>query len=329
MKRTLLLNNPWEEIKVPSHDLLYRRIDPEHPLKLLRARDTYGRFLFIYEFPFSDQIPDKFPVLNGIDIHLRVPEEGKRGPCMLLLVLKDKKEWQIFLSLCNDIVSSTRQLEQHAQATRVIVRRLKRWQIFLQRSRSGLLPEKEIKGLIGELLFIKKHLVPSFGAGQAVQFWQGPEDSPQDFNVHNCAIEIKCQLGTSTPKVQISSADQLCSQLPEMYLYVITLGKMEPEAKDVVNLPILVKELREQLEIDSPSDLEQFNNLLYQTGYIDSEEYEQFSYIPVSEKMFEVIVGFPRICPEELLAGIERVTYNIKLADCEAYTASPDWINIS
>ena len=329
MKRTLLLNNPWEEIKVPSHDLLYRRIDPEHPLKLLRARDTYGRFLFIYEFPFSDQIPDKFPVLNGIDIHLRIPEEGKRGPCMLLLVLKDKKEWQIFLSLCNDIVSSTRQLEQHTQATRAILRRLKRWQIFLQRSRSGLLPEKEIKGLIGELLFIKKHLVPSFGAGQAVQFWQGPEDSPQDFNVHNCAIEIKCQLGTSTPKVQISSADQLCSQLPEMFLYVITLGKMEPEAKDVVNLPILIKELREQLEIDSPSDLEQFNNLLYQTGYIDSEEYEQFSYIPVSEKMFEVIVGFPRICPEELPSGVERVTYNIKLADCEAYTASPDWINIS
>lgn len=323
------MNNPWEEIKVPSHDLLYRRIDPEHPLKLLRARDTYSRFLFIYEFPFSDQIPDKFPVLNGIDIHLRVPEEGKSGPCMLLLVLKDKKEWQIFLSLCNDIVSSTRQLEQHAQATRVILRRLKRWQIFLQRSRSGLLPEKEIKGLIGELLFIKKHLVPSFGAGQAVQFWQGPEDSPQDFNVHNCAIEVKCQLGTSTPKVQISSANQLCSQLPEMFLYVITLGKMEPEAKDVVNLPILIKELREQLEIDSPSDLEQFNNMLYQTGYIDSEEYEQFSYIPVSEKMFEVVAGFPRICPEELPSGIERVTYNIKLADCESYIASPDWINIS
>ncbi|MBI9091106.1 MAG: PD-(D/E)XK motif protein [Desulfobacterium sp.] len=322
------MNNPWEEIKTPSHDLLYRLVDPEHPLRLLRAKDTYGRFLFIYEFPLSDHIPDKFPELNGIDIYLRKPDEGPTENCMLLLILKDKKEWQIFLSLCNDIAASTRELEQQIQATRIILRRLKRWQEFLQRLRSGLLPEKDIKGLIGELLFIKKHLSPAFGAGKAVQFWQGPDDSPQDFNVHDCAIEVKCQLGTTTPRVRISSAEQLCPQLPEMFLYVATLGKSEQNVKEAVNLPSLIDGIRFELETNSPSDVERFNNLIYQTGYIDSEGYEQFNYIPVSEKMFSVITDFPRICPNELPPGIERLSYDIKLLDCESFSKSPDWMDL-
>ncbi len=83
-------------------------IDSEHPLRLLRARDIYGRFLFIYEFSGSDHIPEKFPELNGIDIHLQGPEQSASDNYMLLLVLKENKEWQIFLSLCNDLVASTK-----------------------------------------------------------------------------------------------------------------------------------------------------------------------------------------------------------------------------
>ncbi len=323
------MNNPWEEIEIPSHDLLYRRIAASHPLMLLRARDSYGRFLFIYEFPPSDHVPDKFPELNGIELYMRGPEKVPSGNCMLLLILKDKMDWQIFHSLCNDLVSSTRGLEQNIQATQLILRRLKRWQDFLQKARSGLLPEREIKGLIGELLFLSRHLLPVFGAGASIQFWQGPNDSPQDFNVHNCAIEVKCQLGTTTPQVRISSADQLCSQLPEMFLYVVTLGKSEADNDESLNLPSLVSEIRNRLEVDSPADLQGFNDLLYLTGYMDLAEYEQYNYIPVSEKMFSVDSGFPRICSEQLEPGIERVVYNIKLVACEPFSATPHWMVLS
>ena len=320
------MDNPWEEIQTPSQDLLYRCIDPDHPLRLLRAKDTYGRFLFIYEFPPSDHIQDKFPELNGIELHLRGPEKACTGNCMLLLILKDKKEWQIFHSLCNDLVASTKNLDQGVQATQIILRRLQRWQKFLQKARSGLLSEKEIKGLIGELLFIKKHLIPLFGAGAAIQFWQGPEDSPQDFIVHECAVEVKCQLGTTTPQVHISSIDQLCPQLSEMFLNVVTLGKSEKGAEGTVNLPSLIKEIRNRLETDYSSDFERFNNLIYQTGYLDSEEYDKFNYIPASEKMFSVGEGFPRICPENIAHGVGKVSYNVKLIDCEPFAAWPDWM---
>ncbi|SEH04940.1 PD-(D/E)XK motif protein [Candidatus Venteria ishoeyi] len=322
------MNNPWEEIKIPSQDLLYRLIDPEHPLRLLRARDTYGRFLFIYEFSLSDSTPDKFPELNGIDIYLRKPEETASGNCMLLLILREKANWQIFLSLCNDIVASTKELNQSVQATQVILRRLKRWQEFLRKRHSELLSEKEIKGLIGELLFIKRHIAPAFGMGAAIRFWQGPENSPQDFNINSSAVEVKCQLGTTEPRVHISSAEQLCSQLPELLLYVITLGKSQKEAEGAINLLWLAAEIRAALEIESPSEFERFNNLLYQTGYIDLEEYEEFSYLFVSEKMFLVHDDFPRICPETLPHGIERLNYDITLLDCESFATTPDWMKI-
>lgn len=322
------MNNPWDEIQTPSHDLLYRQVDPEHPMRLLRAKDIYGRFLFIYEFPPSDSIPDKFPELNGIELHLRGPGKVQSENCMLLLILKDKKEWQIFLSLCNDLAASTKSLEQDVQATQIILRRLKRWQEFLQKTRSGLLPEREIKGLIGELYFMTKHLFPFFGAGQSVQFWQGPEDAPQDFNIHDCAVEVKCQLGTTTPQVRISSADQLCPQLPEMFLYVVTLGKVERGMPAAVNLPGIIKTIRNVLEADFSSDFEHFNNLLYQTGYLDLEEYERFNYLVAAEKMFSVSENFPKICSEKLDPGIERVTYNIRLGECEPFATTPDWMTM-
>lgn len=323
------MNNPWEEISIPAHDVFSRRVDHTHPLNLFWARDPYGRFLFIYEFVSPDSLPDKFPLLNGIEVRLLTPEQHQSNNYMLLLILKDKKDWQIFSSLCSDIIASTREFDKNNQATRIILRRLKRWQEFLQKSRLELLSEKEIKGLIGELLFIVKHLAPAFGMGQAIQFWQGAEDMPQDFNIENCAVEVKCQLGTTAPSVHISSAEQLCTQLSTMYLYVVTLGKTDAEAENVVNLPTLIGQIRHELETAAPSALERFNNLIYQTGYMDFDEYYEYSYLFSTEQMFFVGQGFPRLCPSDLVHGIIRLSYDINLLDCEPFIATPDWIQIA
>ncbi len=322
-----MMNNPWEEISIPSRDIYSRRVSSEHTLNLFWGKDPMGHFLFVYEFSTPDHLPDKLPTLNGIKIHLLKPKKNTAGKYMLILLLKDKKDWQIFLSLCNDIITATSDFEQPSHATKVILRRLKRWQEFLQLPRSGLLPEKTIKGLIGELLFISLHLQPAFGIEQAIQYWQGPDDLPQDFNVNSCAIEVKTQLGSTTPKVRISSADQLCTQLPDMYLHVVTLGKTDSSADDAINLPTLVAQIKQKLEEESPTSFENFNNQLYQTGYVDSDDYLQFSYILTSEQTYQIVEGFPRLCPDILTQGINSVRYDINLLDCEPYISSPNWMS--
>ena len=319
--------NPWDQIKTPEKNILSRRVKSDHPLNLFWAKDQYGFFLFVYSFDSSEDLPDKLPLLNGISIHLVEPVESVSKNQMLVLKLNEKTDWQIFLSLCNDLVSATSNFEHSKKSTKVILRRLMRWQEFLQQKRPSLLPERVIKGLIGELLFVTNHLSPAFGLPQAIHFWQGPDDLPQDFNVENCAVEVKCQLGTTSPKVKISSADQLCTQLPNMFLHVITLGKTNADDENSINLPNLIAKIRYELEIDSASSLERFNDLLYQTGYIDSDEYLQYSYILASEETYQVKKGFPRICTEDLPLGVDRVTYDISLLDCAPFTASPEWMD--
>lgn len=323
------MTDPWGDIASPSKDASARRVDHTHPLDLFWAKDHLGRYLFVYEFPTTDSTPKiDPPTLTGIQIAL-LPAQNADNKSRLILILKEKANWEIFLTLCNDLIFATRKLDSSSTAIQTLLRRLNRWQDFLKKMRSTLLSEESIKGLMGELIFIKNHLMPAFGICQAIKFWQGPEGFPQDFNVNNSAIEVKSQSGATVPVIQISSADQLCPQFADMYLYVVTLGKATPEDKDVMNLPVLIDEIRKALEPEASVYVERFNDLVYMTGYIDSDQYLDFCYVFAAERMFKVGDGFPRICPNDLHPGIVRISYHINLSACESYRQQPDWMDIT
>ena len=323
------MNNPWEQITRPARDMSARRVDHTHPLDLFWAQDQQGHYLFVYDF---DSEPDSkkvvLPDLEGIKTTL-FPVDERLESNRLVLCLREKCNWELFFALCNDLVQMTKHTQTSAEAVVIVLRRLARWHEFLKKSRSDLLSEDRIKGLLGELLFILNYLIPVFGAEQSVTFWQGPEGMPQDFNVNDAAIEVKCQSGASSPSVRITSAEQLSPQLPKMYLFVVTLGKTPKDSKGVLNLPLLVKHIREVLGSDLAASPERFNDLLYMTGYIDSDRYLEYSYILAGEKTYQVVDGFPRICTEDLHAGITRVSYSIALSECEPYVGCPDWMEVT
>jgi len=315
-----MMNNPWLDIQTPGKDVSARRVDHKHPLDFFWAKDQSGRYLFFCEFSNEINLPKSLPKLKGFDL-LKSQEENR-----LILGLRDKNDWELFLALCNDIVSFTRKEHQFSTSIAIILNRLDRWHHFLKNKRKEILTEEEIKGLIGELHFLKKYLIPTFGIKQAIRFWQGPEGFAQDFNVDDGAIEVKCQSGSSTPFINISSTDQLCPQLPNMYLFVITLGKTNSENIAAVNLPILVNIIRQNLISESPDQLERFNDLLLNIGYIDSDIYLDYSYLLTNERMFEVREGFPRICPKDVHQGILKVSYSIKLSNCKSFENKPTWM---
>jgi hypothetical protein len=267
----------------------------------------------------------ELPNLVGIQAAY-IPASGQVVQTRLVLVLNEKSNWELFLALCNDLIQATRLSGDATSAVHVIIRRLTRWQEFLKRRPSDVLTEDKIKGLIGELLFLKSHLVPKFGSGMAVQFWQGPEGLPQDFNIGDSAVEVKCRSGAAVPYVTINSADQLCPQLSEMYLYVVTLGKTVPEAQDALNLSGLVSEIRTLLQADGSERIERFNDLLHMVGYIDTDRYLEYSYVVSSAAMYRVVDGFPRICPEEIHRGIVRLSYDIRLSECDSFLGQPCWM---
>jgi hypothetical protein len=312
--------NPWKAIKVPKEDLSARRIDHQHPLDVFWAKDKLGRYLFLCNLTDDCKLPKKFPSLTGIEVTSII--ETKQ----LVLSLKNPSDWELFYSLCNDIISATRSLKRSAVVP-VIFRRIERWREFLKKDREKILPEKIIKGLIGELVYLKYHVAKKFNTAQAVDFWTGPEGSPQDFNIHDVAIEVKCQIGTSTPKVKISSAEQLCTQLSELFLLVVTLGKTEPLAKDSLSLPFLIDIIKEDLEVSGASQqLEKFQDILLNLGYVYCEDYLTYSYLISSKIFFEVKGDFPLIKLSNIPSGISNVTYDLALANCEPFIIDEPWV---
>ena len=322
------MNNPWNDINSPSNDVSARRVDHRHPLDLFWAKDYLGHYLFIFEFP-ADNTLNKvtLPDLVGIQA-IYMPAASQADKNRMVLILNEQTDWEIFLSLCKDLIESTQIVENTSAAVQAVLNRLERWQEFLKKNRSGILPEEKIMGLIGELLFIADHLIPAFGPRQAVHFWQGPEGLPQDFNVNESAIEVKTQSGATSPYVKISSADQLCTQLPEMYLFVVTLGRAAQETKNSINLCQLVSQIREMLKTEGSTHIEKFNDLLYAVGFIESDRYLDFNYLTTGQKMYRVSESFPRICSKSLPPGVLNLSYSISLAACAEFEDQPDWVQI-
>lgn len=323
----MTMNNPWEEINPPLKDVSARLVDHAHPLDIFWARDHVGHYLFIYEsFAVDKNIKPK-PELTGIEVILsRGVDSTHKG--RLILILKDKVDWEMFLSLCNDLVQATSKCKNDKAALTTITHRLVRWQDFLRKVNPGILSEEEIKGLIGELLFIDSHLTSAFGIGQAIRFWQGPESLPQDFCINDCAVEVKSQLGTTKPVIKISSVEQLNTQLPNLYLYVVTLGKTTSDNDKSLNLPKLICKIRKALVGAFSEELDHFNDLLFSIGYFESERYNDFSYILTCENMFKVEDGFPRISMENINRDIVKVTYTISLHGCDKFKGTPNWMEI-
>jgi hypothetical protein len=283
--------------------------------------------LFLFEFPKEqDDAPHLvLPDLAGIKVQY-IPAAPGVSKNQFALILNDAPDWELFYSLCFDLVGATRHASSPEVALQIILRRLARWHEFLKAGRGGLLSEEKIKGLIGELLFLKKHLTPAFGAGNAVKFWQGPEGAPQDFTAGDCAIEVKCQSGGTRPYVRISSEFQLCSQLPELYLFVATLGKGTENLPGAITLPDLIADIRRELGMASYDQIERFNDLLYSVGYTESNSYLNFVYLVTDESMYRVGTGFPRICPGNLPQGVVQVTYDIDLLSCAGFAGCPSWM---
>lgn len=320
-----MMENPWSGIEKPSTDFNVRLVGENHPLRLFWGRDTMGRYLFVYDTSAAN-IPDRVILPNLTGIGLQAARSGENGK--LVLRLNETSNWELFHALCSDLVRATINVNDGPNAFAIIVRRLDRWQDLLRKARVGILPLEAIKGLIGELLFLSDQIAPRFGWDYAVSFWKGPEGCPQDFAVHQTAIEVKCQAGSSKPQVRITSAEQLEPQLPEGYLVVYTIATADEFETHAFTLNELVRRIRSSLESESHTARERFEDLLYGSGYMTREEYDQNRFCPLATKSYKLSEEFPRISASRLSPGIENVSYTLNLGDCADFEGKPDWWRI-
>ncbi|MBW2570307.1 MAG: PD-(D/E)XK motif protein, partial [Deltaproteobacteria bacterium] len=296
------MSNPWEKIKTPLSSYNVRRADYTHSFDFFWGKDISDDYLFLFECDASIRFPGKVTLLHGINISLPVSDGDRKT--RLILRLNNKDDWDIFYSLCLDLIQATSGCSNEESVVAVIVRRLVRWHIFLKKYRTKIMSEFEQKGLIGELLFLKEYLLTKFSVSEALSFWQGPLDATQDFCIGDTAVEVKCQLGTSKPLIRISSVEQLNTQLSRLYLFVVTVGKGAKNTDNIINLPIIIGEIREYIQNSQPSSGDLFEDLLFQAGYLDLQEYSEFYFVVSRFRFYEVTDDFPRFHSDDIPEGI-------------------------
>jgi len=308
--------NPWGKIKTPNTELNMNAVlaSKESLLEFYWGKDSFGNLLFILHTRLDVKNSKKIPKLNGIKITLGQIESTYQ----LILTLTSKDDKDIFHTLCMDLLDSTKGIDDENVAIGILLKRLEKWQYFLKHSRN-LIDIKQLKGLIGELFFIRKYLLKNFEVDEALNFWKAPLQSVQDFELNNMAIEVKTK--SSMNAITISSYEQLFTTLDKLYLFVLTLTDATQKDKDSFTIYDLIREIRELVGLEY---LDKFNHLLLLYGFLELSEYEEFYFKISTDEFYEVVDGFPRIA--EVPQSIENLTYRVNLDTCKDFLVEEDFL---
>jgi hypothetical protein len=68
----------------------------------------------------------------------------------------------------------------------------------------------------------------------------------------------------------------------------------------------------------------EFELALLEANYVNRPEYDEGRWIVASRRFYVISDGFPRITPSTLAAGIERVSYHIRVEACRAFEVDGD-----
>lgn len=278
----------------------YVRVNAEHPLELYLGLNDSGDKTLRFNGEYT---PIKIFSTKNLD----VKQYKSNGINSLMFSYTSPVNDSLFYKFCEDIINSTMTSNQK-EGYKDILNRYSQWKKFFS-TKSTILSEPEIMGLIGELIFLKENCFNIYGKSKALNGWSGPEPTHKDFSYNDEWFEIKT-IGTSSTTVKISSLEQLDSK-EDGYLVVIKLEKMS-EKFNGVTLNKLVDSIRNELKLDE--DKEIFDNKLSKIGYTFNELYDSYMYNYVKTSKYLVNDNFPRLLINGLPKGICNITYEIELS---------------
>jgi hypothetical protein len=304
----------WVDIESePGPFGLFQRIDETHPLDLYAGLDHQGKRVLML---VSQNPPPSLPPPGVIEL---VCSQRADREFAIIIQLARQQYQEVFGRLCQDLVDSTRSARCETGASAMLAR-LGRWRKLLEIGKRSTLSEAALRGLIGELWFLRTVAIPMLGVEAGVSGWTGPLDTPQDFIIGDAVAEIKtCSPGSN--KVTITSLQQLDSDVSPLYLGVVFLGPADATHGDAFSVAQLVQDIRESLEANHTASNE-FDLRLADSGYIDDEEYERSWHRVTQTIFYKVEAAFPRLLRSHIATGIVEATYTIDLGACGSYESS-------
>ncbi len=294
-----------------DHMDTYQRVSSTHPLDLYIGIDETARWTLL--------LISEYPPLKVASSRMILVKSGKRpdNKWSLSFSLIEDVYKDMFVLFCEDIIASSESIANKEKATRFVSRRYNEWREMLANARGNLLSPEEIKGLLGEMYFLKEYLSEIYGAEKAAMSWTGPKRLPQDFIIDDIWFEVKT-VSSSRSEVQISSIEQLDCENPGE-LVVIRADKTSTTNAHALNLNILYKALLAQLPDDDSR--ERFSTMLLRHGYYPRPEYEDEEHTFEIKNLtrYDVTQDFPCLRRIALPESVGEAKYALILATIDSY----------
>ena len=313
--------SPWAEIETPGNDYNVRKIPETKGVPLYWGKDSVGHCLFVVELSGDQTELFKSQHVNvqGLKSELRfIDTNNSQG---LVISLEKHVDQDLFSAMCHTLISVLREVKNPATALSVAMAQVKRWKAFMAGKKRGVLSAEEIRGLFGELTFLRQLLDHTSTEKDALTAWEGPESTQQDFIFGNTAIEVKTLSGRERNSVRISSEDQLDSLNDRLFLKVFRLSE-KPESDRAISLNSLVKRISGSFS--DHAVLELFYDKLAKAGYVELHEYDNPRFIVSEERLYCVTDEFPKLIRSELPDGVSNVRYGIALERMKAFQVKND-----
>ena len=316
-----MAEDPWSGISPPARTsrISARRVDRPTPWGLYWGVDADRNILLILQHASAVGRSRRLPALRGLRVEVQLADDSSDE--RIVIRLTDPEQREIFLRFCQDIVDATALARTEEQAVERFLARTWRWHRLLRSGRESRLGDEEQKGLIGELVVLERHLLPTLGALDAVRCWTGPLDAPQDFEISRVRVEAKAQ-GAASPRVTISSEHQLdCGDGDTLFLHVTEVVNAAQGTSGAFTVTEFASRIRTVIAECDMVAVDLFEERLSHVGFDWTDDYSDRLWLVGRESLYEVREGFPRITSAMFPGGVDKVRYTISLPECEAFRA--------
>ena len=312
--KTLKMNNykhffnddPWESLKnacYPQGRRLYLNDE-----RFWVSIDGFGRIMFF----IHEKVDLNLKTLENLNsLEIKVDKdfiEATRLCCILTDYDEDLKSK--FAIVAKDVAYSCSRYTGEELLNKVLLR-IKSWADFLKPTRAGLL-HSEYVGFWGELYVMSQYLLKLYTPKDAVRFWVGPEGKKQDVTLNSIAIEIKTSMSGDSRSVKISSLDQLERVTPSLFL--LHLIGSPSSRNDGYSLKELYESCLEIIRADAGAEASFLNKVYQLYGKANNEQLNNIVSI-ISERIFNVVEGFPALTRKNIPLSIAKLSYEILLSE--------------
>ena len=294
-----ILFEKWSSIS--REDSSYTRIDSNHPFEWYLGYDEVNSKSLLL---ISEVQPPEYKSTKNIRLKIGKREDNKWAFTISLL---NENYKDVFLNLCSDLIDSSRNKKGSA-GFKFIFNRYNQWLKLMESESRDRLSESEVKGLIGELIVLKKLLESASDYVVILNNWMGPEGSDQDFIFDNYWIEVK-SIGRATNEIKISSLEQLRDDLDGI-LTIVNIDKSSPENSESVSLASIFENVKQTLHSNEDA-LDIFLSKLKFNGFSELENYSE-NYFEIGEiSSYQVDKRFPKLSRKLVTSHIINANYII------------------